>query len=151
MGEKTITEDSLTLDSHESDIHRQLGLSDISTWTYFRTDMHLRFPFSLLTSVDFNGPLLVQCICEPIFGATVPDSLLKALSEFWGLIAFMNFETWYFSLGSNPKALWFLKGSDGRFFYLCLESSNKVNWNITIWPVNWGEQKTFFQVPCALP
>lgn len=41
----------------------------------------------------------------------------------------MNLETWYFSMGLNPKALRFLKGSAGRFFYLCVESSNKENWN----------------------
>lgn len=47
------------------------------------------------------------------------------------LIASVNFETWCFLVRLNPKALRFLKGSDGRFFYLCPESSNKENWNIT--------------------
>lgn len=51
-------------------------------------------------------------------------------------MASVNLGTWYFLVGLNPKALRFLKGSDGRFFYLCLESSNKEKWNIThdLWP-----------------
>lgn len=63
------------------------------------------------------------------------------------LIASMNFETWYFLVGLNPKALRFLQGSDRRFFYLCLESSNKENWNIThdLWTE--GDRGTFAKFP----
>lgn len=42
----------------------------------------------------------------------------------------MNFEIWYFLVGWNLKVFRFLKGLDGRFFYLRFESFNKENWNI---------------------
>lgn len=52
-----------------------------------------------------------------------------------------NFGSWCFSVGLSPKALRFLRGSGGRLFYLCLESSNKENWYKThdLWPEGNGE------------
>lgn len=67
VGEETITEAILTLDFMKSDAHRQLGISDTSTWTYFGTDMSLMFSIQLMTSVDFKG----HYICEQTLGAAV--------------------------------------------------------------------------------
>lgn len=63
------------------------------------------------------------------------------------LIASMNCESWCFLVGLNPKALRFLKGSGGRCFYLCLESSNKKNWNITHDPWTEGDRGPFAKFP----
>lgn len=67
VGEETITEAILTLDFIKSDAHRQLGISDTSTWTYFGTDVSLMFSIQLMTSVDFKR----HYICEQTLGATV--------------------------------------------------------------------------------
>lgn len=75
----------------------------------------------------------------PCWGGFRYSKDLTAIDELW--------DTMVFLVGLNPKALRFLKGSDGRYFYLCLESSNKKNWNNThdLWTE--GDRGPFAKFP----
>lgn len=94
MGEGTITEAILTLDFMKSDAHRQLGISDTSTWTYFGTDRSLMFSIQLMTSVDFKG----HYICEQTLGATLLSLPVEGVFDIPRTSQpSMNFETgWFF-------------------------------------------------------